>query len=202
MFKSIKKGFTLVELMIAVIIFAVIATVSYRMITSLVSTNEVAGAAQEKWGNLSLAMSNFGDSWNKAIPLVGRDQDGGILPAIYGKQKLSGMYDSQLELTLSGTVGDPVYGTTPPRRIGYRFYRGSLYLVNWPFLNRVLTTQPEIDLLIDNVTNFQVTFLYPDNQWRNTWPPDGGDPTSFPHAIKITVSLKSGEKIERSWALL
>lgn len=199
--KTIVKGFTLIELMIAVIIFSVIAVVSYRMITSLVITNEVASSAQNKWGDLSLVMSSFSNMRERVIPLVGRDQEGNILPAIYGKAGLSGMYDSQLEATLSGTVGDPVFGNNPPKRVGYRFYRGSLYLVNWPFLNRVLTTRPEINLFIDNVQNFEVTYLYPDNQWRNAWPPDGGDPTIFPRAIKILLSLKSGESIERSWNL-
>ena len=199
--KIIVKGFTLIELMIAVIIFSVIAVVSYRMITSLVITNEVAGNAQAKWGDLSFIMSNFSNMNERVIPLVGRDQDGNILPAVYGKPRLSGMYDSQFEATLSGVVGDPVFGNTPPKRIGYRYFRGSLYLVSWPFLNRVLTTRPEIELLIENVNNFQAEYLYPDNQWRDSWPPDGGDPTSFPRAIRVLLSLKSGESIERSWIL-
>lgn len=196
-----QSGFTLIELMVAVIIFAFISVVSYRIITSLVTTKEVAGAAQTKWGDLSLVMSNFGGSWNRVIPLVARDQDGNVLPAVLGSPKLKGMYDSQLELTLSGYIGDQVYGTSPPKRIGYRFYNGSLYLVTWPVLNRVLSTQPIIDLLIANVQQFEVLYLYPDNQWRDSWPPVGGDPTVLPTGIKITFQLKTGEKIERSWSI-
>lgn len=196
-----KSGFTLIELMVAIIIFAIISTVSYRMITSLVRTKEIAGDAQEKWGNLSLAISNFGMSWNRVIPLVVRDQNGGLLPAVYGKAKLSGMYDSQLEMTLAGFSGDKVYGTVPPKRIGYRYYGTTLYLVTWPVLNRVVTTQPEIDALIDHVTKFEVSYLYPDNQWRDSWPPQGGDITSLPQAVKVILVLASGETVERSWAL-
>ncbi len=198
---SRRLGFTLIELMVAIVIFAIISTVSYRMITSLVRTKEIAGEAQEKWGNLSLAISNFGMSWNRVIPLVVRDQNGGLLPAVYGKSKLNGMYDSQLEMTLSGFSGDKIYGTVPPKRIGYRYYGKTLYLVTWPVLNRVVTTQPDIDVLIDNVTKFEITFLYPDNQWRNTWPPQGGDITSLPRAVKVVMVLASGETVERSWAL-
>lgn len=201
MTKSLVKGFTLVELMVAIVIFAIISAVSYRMITSLLKTKEIAGAAQEKWGNLSLVMSNFGNSMNRLLPLIVRDQNGGILPAVYGKNKLTGMYDSQIEITLSGYVGDQVYGSNPPKRIGYRYYRGSLYLVTWPVLNRVLSTVPEIDLLIDNVSTFQVNYLYYDNQWRDTWPPIGGDPTLPPRGIKVIFSLKSGESFDRSWII-
>ncbi len=199
--KPINKGFTLIELMVAIVIFAIISSVSYRLITSLVRTKEIAGEAQEKWGNLSLTMSKFGDSFNRVIPLVARDQTGNVLAAISGKPKLTGIYDSQIEMTISGYIGDQVYGSSPPRRIGYRYYGGSLYMVTWPVLNRVLSTVPEIDLLIENVSKFEVYYLYPDNQWRTEWPPDGGDPTVLPQAVKISFSLKSGESIERGWSI-
>lgn len=191
------QGFTLIEIMISVIIYAIISVISYRIITSLINTKQIAGGAQEKWGSLSLVNSNMGTSWNRAIPLVARDENGAILPALQGKPNLSGNYDSQLELTLSGYVGDDVYGTTPPKRIGYRFNQGSLYLVTWPMLNRVLTTVPQIDLLIDNVQAFNVLYLYQDKQWRDSWPPEGGDPTVLPSAVKVQYQLKSGESIER-----
>lgn len=205
MFHSIKpvhklnsqRGFTLIEIMISVIIFAIISAISYRIITSLITTKEIAGGAQEKWGSLSLINSNMGNAWNRVIPLVVRDVNGSILPALQGKPTLSGNYDSQLEMTLSGYVGDDVYGTTAPRRIGYRFNQGSLYLVTWPQLNRALTTVPQIDLLIDNVKSFAALYLYPDKQWRDSWPPVGGDPTVLPKAVKIQYQLKSGESIER-----
>jgi general secretion pathway protein J len=201
MIKNKSKGFTLIELMVAIIIFAFISVVSYRIVTSLVSVKEIAGKAQEKWGNMSVAMSNFGGSWNRLIPLVARDENGNVLAAITGKSKLSGKYDSQLEMTLSGFIGNAVQGTSPPKRVGYRFSNGSLYLVTWPALNRVLTTQPEVDLLIDNVSQLKVWFLYPDSQWRDSWPPVGGDPTVLPNGLKLLINLKSGESIDRVWSL-
>ncbi|HCY39601.1 MAG TPA: type II secretion system protein GspJ [Neisseriales bacterium] len=191
------QGFTLIEIMISVIIFAIISVISYRIITSLINTKQIAGGAQEKWGNLSLINSNMGTNWNRSIPLVVRDGNGAILPALQGKPKLSSNYDSQLELTISGYIGDDVYGTTPPKRIGYRFNQGSLYLVTWPVLNRVLTTVPQIDLLIDNVQTFSVLYLYQDKQWHDSWPPEGGDPTVLPRAVKLQYQLKSGESVER-----
>lgn len=196
------RGFTLIEIMVAIIIFAFISVVSYRIVTSLVTTKEVAGKAQDKWGNLSLAMSNLGGSRNRVIPLVARDENGNVLPAILGKSKLTGIYDSQLEMTLSGYIGGSgIQEITPPKRVGYRYTNGSLYLVVWPVLNRVIATRPEIDLLIDNVTNFQASYLYPDNQWRDSWPPVGGDPTVLPKGLKILLNLKSGESIEREFSV-
>ena len=194
-------GFTLVELLVAMIIFAFISVVSYRIISTLVITNEVAGAAQEKWGNLSLAMSSMRNNWTRVIPLVVRDENGNILSAISGKEKLTGMFDSQLEMSVSGYIGDEVFGSAPPKRVGFRFSGGSLYLVTWPVLNRVLTTKPEVNLLLENVKNFNVNFLYPDGKWQVLWPPIGADPTQLPGGMRINFSLNSGESIVRTWAL-
>ena len=61
-------------------------------------------------------------------------------------------------------------------------------------LNRVLSTQPIIDLLIANVQQFEVLYLYPDNQWRDSWPPVGGDPTFYQQGLKLLFSLKLVKK--------
>lgn len=196
------KGFTLIEIIVAVVIFAIIATVSYRIISSLVKTKQIVDETQNKWGSLSLINSNLEMSVHRLIPLVVRDGNGAILPSLYGKDKLSSTYDAQLEMTLSGTIGDEVLGVKPPKRLGYRFFNGSLYLVTWPVLNRALTTTPEIDLLLDHVSVFDVDYLYQDGKWYPTWPPENGDASALPVAIKVNLVLNSGESVVRQWSLL
>ena len=196
-----KKGFTLVELMVAVIIFAIISAISYRVVSSLVTTKEIVTKSQAKWGGLSLIMVRLEMARNRALPLPIRDNDGNLIPSMIGKNKLDGAYDAQLEMTTSGNIGDNIMGSTPPKRIGFRFYKGSLYLVSWPVLNRVVTTKPDIDLLVADVSYFTVLFLYPDKQWRDTWPPVGGDMGSLPTGIQMNLQLKSGESVTRELAL-
>ncbi len=194
------KGFTLIELLVAITIFAIIASIAYRTIASLVTTQQVVTASQQKWGGIAKAVSRISTSWNRAIPLAIRDQNGLLQPAVLGKNKLDNNYDAQLELTLSGSIGDAEYGTTPPKRIGFRFLNGQLYLVSWPVLNRVQSTTPRVDLLLDNVAEFTVNFYYPDKQWRDTWPLDNTNFTNLPPGIKIYIKMKSGEEIVRQWA--
>ncbi len=198
---SYKKGFTLIEIMVTVFIFAIISTVSYKIVTSLVKTNQIVDETQTKWGDLSLVSANIGRSVNRLIPLVVRDNNGQILPALYGKSNLNGSYDAQLEMTLSGVVGDEVTGIKPPKRVGYRFYKNTLYLVSWPMLNRAVGTTPQIDTLIDQVESFTPQFLYSDGKWYNSWPPEGGRQDSLPVALQINLTMLSSESVTRVWVL-
>lgn len=193
-------GFTLIELMVAIFIFAIIAIISYRTLSSLVSTQQIVTSTQDKWSGIGNAVSWLTSSWNRSIPLVVRDENGSLLPAVLGKDKLSGNFDAQLELTLSGYIRDPIYGSTPPKRLGFRYINGQLFLVTWPVLNRVVTTQPQLDLLMDNVASFQQSFLYPDKQWRDEWPPSNVPIDKMPMGLKVTILMKSGETIIRQWA--
>ena len=197
---SRSKGFTLIELLVAITIFAIISVISYRTITSLVNTQQVVTAAQNKWGGIAKAISRISTTWNRAIPLAFRDENSLIQPAVLGKNKLQGDYDAQLELTASGFIGDPEYGSTPPKRVGFRFLNGQLYLVSWPSLNRVQSTVPRVDLLLGNVAEFNVNFYYPDKQWRDTWPLDNGNYTNLPPGVKVYIKMNSGEEITRVWS--
>lgn len=197
-----KNGFTLIEILVAVVIFAIIATISYKIISSLVKTKEIVDETQNKWGSLSLINSNLEQSVHRLIPLTVRDNNGAILPALYGKDKLDGLYDGQLEMTLSGSIGDDVLGVKPPKRIGYRLFKGTLYLVTWPVLNRALNTIPEIDILLEKVENFTPEYLYNDGKWYKSWPPENSDPSSMPVAMRVSLLMNSGESVVREWSIL
>jgi general secretion pathway protein J len=195
------SGFTLIELMVAVMIFSIISIISYKTLSSLVATKEVVENAQNKWGGISKTINQMSTYCNRALPLTVLDQGGGTLPAVLGKNKLSTNYDSQLEMTTSGFIGDLQYGSSPPKRVGFRYINGKLFLVIWPVLNRVETSKPELILLSNDLSDFRVSFLYPDRQWYDDWPRSTSDYAKLPAAIKIDMKLKSGETIMRQWAL-
>lgn len=195
------KGFTLIELMVAVAIFAIISVIAYRTVSSLVTTKQVVLKTQQKWGTIANSIDKINTGWVKAIPLVVRDRNGLILPAFIGRDGLNGPYDAQLEFTTAGYIGDAVYGASPPHRIGFRYYEHNLYLVTWPVLNRVQGTKPEINLLLKNIDTFKATFMTPYFEWRTTWPYDEKSFVALPRGIKVDIKMRSGEEIIRQWAL-
>ncbi len=195
------QGFTLIELMVAIVIFAIISIMSYRIISSLVTTKQVVTQAQDKWGGIARAVSKMSTGWSRVIPLAARDENGILVPAVLGKNKLNGNFDAQIEFTMAGFIGDTQYGSVSPKRIGFRYLNGKLYMITWLYMNRVIGNKPQVDLLLDNVANFTVEFLYSDKQWRDTWPLDAVNFTTIPSGFRINLKMKSGEEITRQWAM-
>lgn len=194
-----RAGFTLIELMVAILIFSIISIISYRTLASLVTTKQIVTSTQDKWSGIVNGVSLISSAWNRAIPLTVRDENGTLIPAVIGKDKLERATDAQLELTLSGSISNPIFGTIRPRRLGFRFDDGKLFLVTWPVLNRVRTTQPQLDLLMDNVASFQQSFIYPDKSWHDEWPPAGIPIDQLPVGLKFTIVTKNGETIMRQF---
>lgn len=195
------KGFTLIELMVAIMIFAIIAVISYRTLSALIATKEVVERAQDKWGGISKTMNQMSVYCNRIVPLTILDVDGSTMPAILGKNKLTGNFDSQLEMTTSGFIGDLAYGSTPPKRVGFRYANGKLFLVIWPVLNRAPNSKPDMILLSSQIAAFTVKYLYQDQQWYDTWPLNLNGYAALPIAIKMYLKMNSGEEISRQWAL-
>lgn len=195
------RGFTLIELMIAIMIFAIISVISYRTLSALIMTRDVVNKAQDKWGGISKTINEMSIYINRAIPLLGLDEAGAPLPSVWGKNKISGNFDSQIEMSTSGFIGDLTYGSSPPKRIGFRYTNGNLFLVVWSELNRAPNSKPDMILLSDQIASFSVQYLYQDRQWYDTWPVNPTDYTTLPLAIKVNIKMNSGEEIMRQWAL-
>jgi general secretion pathway protein J len=195
------SGFTLIELMVAIMIFAIITVISYRTLSALIATKDGVETAQAKWGGISKTMNQMSVYCNRIIPLTVLDVDGSMMPAVLGKSKLTGNFDSQLEMTTSGFIGDLAYGSTPPKRIGFRYANGKLFLVIWPVLNRAPNTKPDLILLSNQIASFKIKYLYQDRQWYDTWPLNLSSYAITPLAIKMYIKMNSGEEIDRQWAL-
>jgi hypothetical protein len=66
-------------------------------------------------------------------------------------------------------------------------------------MNRILNSQPQVELLINNVDTFKVNFFYPDKQWRDNWPLDVASFTNLPPGLEVYIKMNSGEEITRRW---
>ena len=189
-------GFTLVEMLLALAIFGVIAALSYRAIATLTDGEAQLSSAAHRWRTLDALFTRFEADIRQAVPRASRTASGVEPPWL---ALPTGRADSAaLVFTRAGAE----FADEPGRagqRVGYRLRGHVLEIAYWPQLDNVAGVQPAVYSLIDGVSGFRIDYLNKAGQWRDRWPLQGE--ADLPRAVRVQLAMDGGEVIER-WFVL
>ncbi len=187
------KGYTLIELLIAVAILALISVMAFRGLASVIETRSHLAEENRKWHDLALFFSRFGEDLSRPEHRPVMDASGIMQPEFAGKPSYSDPLEANILFTRMG------YEDEGGERIGYRFNQGKIEELVWAHLDQAPGTTPEIYTLLDEVKSFELRYLAINDTWVLFWPLPG---QPQPKAVEATVTLASGEKIVRIFSLL
>jgi general secretion pathway protein J len=188
-------GFTLVELLIALSILALVATLGYRALASITDSEAQLTAEARHWRNLDGLFARFESDVREAVPREVRTGSGSE-PAWFGSVEGSG--NAELRFSRAG----PEFAVEPGsggQRIGYRLRNGAVEVLYWPRLDQPETVPPQAYALADGIQRFHVSYLDARGGWRDRWPVLGEPPV--PRAVYVAMTLAGGGVIERWIAL-
>ena len=201
--KQKEGGFTIIELIIALAIFASVSIMSYKAINQLIKSNSHIYIENQKWQQFMLFFDRFETDIRHHIDRPIRNKDDQIEPAWYGTPYLTGEYGVNLAFSRLGEIQGNDF-LMDSRRVGYRLKNGSIETLIWPVLDLAPSSKPEIFKLLDNVADFSIDYLNENGRWSKTWPNESMqlNPTiNYPRAILISVVLNSGESVVRVFSL-
>jgi general secretion pathway protein J len=193
------SGFTLIEVLVALTILAVMSFAAYRGLSILLDARDRVEQENRKWREIALFFSRIESDLDNIVQRPIRLASGLSAAAMAGVPTVQNPDDSPLAFTRSGYAGHDGRLSTP-QRIGYRLRNGALERVTWPVLDHAPYTLPEGSPLLAGVSVFETRYLDPQAQWQNRWPLSEKDQT-LPAAIQIKLTLDSGEMLERVFAL-
>jgi general secretion pathway protein J len=188
-------GFTLIEVLIALAILALVATLGYRGLASLTDGEAKLTAEAAHWRNLDAFFARLEADARAAMPREVRTGVGSE-PAWIGDIAASG--DAELRFSRAG----PEFAVEPGsagQRIGYRLRAGAVEVLYWPYLDQPAAVAPTAYARVGDVARFRVAYLDARGAWRERWPALGE--AAVPRAIRVTLTLAGGEVIERWLAL-
>ena len=197
--KSRHAGFTLIEVLIAVTLFAVMSGLAYRGLASILSAKERVTQENVKWRAVSMFLARLEGDLLAAVPRTIRTNNLQPDAAFKGKLVYEGPNDAQLVFTRMGLPGaDGVLAA--PQRYGYRLRERSVETVIWPVLDQGQRTVPAVYSLLDGVAALKLRYLNDAKQWLDNWPagvPNPANPPVLPLAVEVHLTLESGEEITR-----
>jgi len=196
--KSPARGFTLLELLVALLVFGIFSALAYAGLGRLLDGRTRLTDEQRSWQQLAQVFLRISDDVAHARPRPVRDETGvGLLPPMVGRPYDSrALAEPSLELTRGGEMH---YGAAPEsdlRRVAYRLKEGTLYRITWPSLDRAPVSKPLEAPLIGSVETFEVRFADNTRNTVTTWPV-GGANSPFPPAIEITLAVKGMGSFKR-----
>lgn len=188
-------GFTLIEILIALAILALVAVLGYRALASLTDSEMRLTAEAQHWRALDGLFARLEADMRQAQPREVRT-GAATEPALLGNVDPLG--NAELRFSRAG----PEFGIEPGsagQRIGYRLREGTVEVLYWPHFDQPANVLPAAYMLATGIAQFRIAYLDSRGAWRDRWPALG-EP-ALPRALRVELTLAGGEAVDRWMAL-
>jgi general secretion pathway protein J len=188
------RGFTLIELLAVLLIFSLLALLSYRSLGAVLEARGHVRQESEKWRNVAAFFQRFERDVQLAAPRPVRSASGPV-PAWRAWPGES--VGPRLEFSRFASVE----GVDFARRLAYGLNeKQEIELWVWPGLDAAPGTPPARHTVLKGVTQLDLHYLDVNRAWTDNWP--ASQPlASIPLAVRMRIVLASGETIVRLFAL-
>lgn len=193
-----QPGFTLVELLVALAIFAVISALAYRSLAALLDAREALERDSRKWRDVALFVGRFERDLGAVVPRLASGPSGTPLAPVSSLLDLGGATAKGLAVTRSGALLNQ-NALAAPQRVAYRFLEGRVERLAWPAADSAPRAEPVATPVLETVRALEFRFLV-NGEWRPDWGLPGAGAV-LPAAVEVAVTLDSGERVTRLVAL-
>jgi len=188
-----QSGFTLMEIMIAMFLFAIIMSIVVTGFSVVVRANERIRAHHERLSQVQLAVTIMTRDLSQIVPRNVLDKDETVLGAIVSLDE-----GRNFEFTRGGYANPfSMIRRSAFIRIGFLIENNTIVRRSWPVLDRAPSTEPVFKTLLNGVEDFSIQMLDDEGNVKS----DGSYPI-LPHGIVLTVTFVNGDVITRVIPLL
>ena len=177
-----KKGFTLIEVLISLVILSIIAIVSTNFLQSSIDLRNQSKSKVDDIKVFNLGVSTIRRDLMSTVNLPMRDNFGNQLPNFIGST-------TDKKITFLGFINRIDSSRSSISRIEYLFD-------DTKFIRRVYFTADPYDyddhidsVIFDNIDDVEISFLS-DNRWFTEWPAGQTAAYKIPKLVKIEINDK------------
>jgi len=193
-----RSGFTLIEVLVAMVIFGILSTLAYGTLSQTLLSAEILNDRMDRLQALQRTVRTLTDDLRQLSPRAVRDELGDNFGPALSTSFQSGY---ALEITRSGWRNPMVLPRSTLQRAAYRIEEGELVRYHWNVLDRTLSNEPLSVALLTGVENIQFRFFEADGEFTDQWPPVNlSGPLNVrlrPRAVEFTLTLEGEGEITR-----
>lgn len=185
-----EAGFTLVELLISLLIFGLLASAGVGLLAFSVRAQEASAQRLDEISAIRRVGALLSSDLAQATPRLVRDVDGARLPAFTGE---GGAPDAvALGFVRRGWSNGSEAARASLQRVQYRLVDGRLERLSWPMLDGAEPGKPAI--VLRGVKSMTVRYRRK-GEWRETW--DAERAESIPEAVEVVMDLEGAGPIRQ-----
>lgn len=199
MMRKRSRGYTLIEVMVALFVFAIVAS--------------IIGAALQNTYRLRARLSSQDQTFKtitKMLLIMERDVEfmvnepitnaaGNSQPSLVTKV---GRNSKTVTFSRGGYVRAPDEpNQSHLLRVQYVFRQGTLHRLTWPRMDR-LTDQPDSDVVLaSGIVNIDWQFIDDKRRRFSLWPPVAQMENTLPRAVILNITFDNQKSLTRTWLL-
>lgn len=192
------RGFTLVEVLVALAIFGMLAALAYGTLSQTLSNAEVLTERMQRLQSLQRTMRYLSEDFMQLAPRAVREDLGDSLrPALHTDAES----DFAVALTHGGWSNPATLPRSTLQRVAYRVEANELVRYHWMVLDRTLGNEPAGRALLDEVESIAFRFMQDNGDWTEEWPPENRPGLlglrQRPRAVEIVLILTDSTEIRR-----
>jgi general secretion pathway protein J len=179
------EGFTLLELLVALAIFSLIAVMAYGGLETVLNQQAQTEVNAESLAALQKTFLVMQRDIEQVVPRTIRDEFGDPQAPLIGT--------SLFQFTRGGWNNPANHPRSTLQRVGYSLEDRQLFRYSWLVLDRAQDSAPVRQPLAEDIESMQVRYLDERGNWQEQWPPiqaadnPANTPLDFPRAVEITL---------------
>lgn len=189
-----QRGFTLMEIMIALAVFAIMSAITFGGLNSVLNARATVEARSNELLELQKAFSFMQRDLEQAADRSVRDQ--------FGDPQAPFILDNTGIVFTRGGKANPLnLQRSALERVAYGQTDDKLSLKRWRSLDQPIEPQVDEVALLENIEDLRFRVLDNDKRWQEHWPPAGAQQPGLPRAVEMELEVEGLGKITRIFLL-
>ncbi len=192
------RGFTLMEVLVVLSVFAIVGVIASQIVTRVLDNQRTLAERGDRLADVQRAMLILQRDVLQLNPRGVRDELGDPLePLMIGADGLA-------EFTRAGWRNPLKLPRSELQRVGYLVQDDTLYRTYWPALDRAPDTEAVLQELLPGVTRIEFFAVDVSGNEHSFWPLLGDyatDPSTALAGVGMRLEAEPFGEVERLWAV-